>query len=203
MIIHRQHNQEGIAMFERTREFLSGLLPASWKKVAAPQAQETALAVVPRAVEPEVLEGEVLPPETAEPGQKVIFAAAAQAPEGGTLERARRVDNPATDSDLQALESGYRYFFDITLDAAKGQTIAALEEAFMTAGFDQTRPRMDMGDFAIGRSYWSDAEKGTARIYAWPHEVQSLRQQGYKVDYDASTPRPRIVSVSMSLSGPQ
>ncbi len=189
-------------MFERTREFLSGLLPASWKKAAAPQAQETGLAVVPRAIEPEVLEGEVLPPETG-PGQKLIFAAAAKAPEGGTLEPALQVDNPATDSDLQALESGYRYFFDITLDAAKGQTIATLEDAFKVAGFDQSRPRLDMGDFAIGMSYWPNAEKGTAHVYIWPHEAQSLRQQGYKVDYDASSPRPRIVSMSMSMTGPQ
>src|ERR1051325_9232276 len=117
---------KGIVMFERTREFLAGLLPASWTKAANPQPQETALAVIPQ--ESEVLHGEVLPLET-DRGQKVIFAAAAQAPEGGTLEPARQVDNPATDSDLQTLEAGYRYFFDITLDAAKRQTIATLEQA--------------------------------------------------------------------------
>lgn len=190
-------------MFERTRALLASLLPDAWTKAANSQvSQETGLAVIPRTVEPEVLEPEALPPET-ERGQRVIFAAAAKASEGGTLEPALEVDQPATDSDLQALESGYRYYFDITLDAAKGQTIASLEQAFVVAGFDRHRPRLDMGDFAIGMSYWPNEEKGTAHVYIWPHEAQSLRQQGYKVDYDASSPRPRIVSMGFSISAPQ
>ena len=190
-------------MFDRTRALLASLLPDAWTKAANPQpVQETGLAVIPRAVEPEVLTGEVLPPETVRQ-QRIIFAAAAKAPEGGTLEPALEVDQPATDTDLQALESGYRYYFDITLDAAKGQTIAGLEQAFVVAGFDRHRPRLDMGDFAIGMSYWPNAEKGTAHVYIWPHEAQSLRQQGYKVDYDASSPRPRITSMSFSVSAPQ
>jgi hypothetical protein len=193
-------------MFERTMQFLAGLLPDSWTKAANPQpAQETGLAVIER--EPDALTPEVLPADFQIPeperGQRVIFAAAAQAPEGGTLEPALEVDTPATDADLQGLESGYRYYFDITLDPAKGQTIETLEQAFVVAGFDRHRPRIEMMDAGIGCSYWPKPENGTAHVYIWPHEAQSLRQQGYKVDYDASSPRPRVVSMGFSVSAPQ
>jgi hypothetical protein len=176
-------------------EILDRVFPTAQSDTAVSRLQDpiakpgTTVIPVPQALTGPVSTGTPLPP--------LVEIFRAEAPEGGTLEMPANVGT-ASDADLTGLEQGYRYYFDITLDAAKGQTFDTLEQAFSVAGFDHHRPRMSLGDAHVGSSYWK-RENGTAHVYIYPAEAQSLRQQGYGVAYDAETPRPRIISSSISF----
>ena len=101
------------------------------------------------------------------------------------------------DADLLALDQASRHFFDIELNSIKGQDFDTLKSAFNIAGFDIYRPKVSFGDMSAGNSYQHNDVKGTANIYAYPCEIQSLRNQGYAVSLEESQPaHPRIGNVS-------
>ena len=108
---------------------------------------------------------------------------------------------PVTDADLLVLDQRSRHFFDIALDGAKSQTFDTLNGAFDVAGFPVHRPKLSFGDTSMGNSYRHDDAKGTANIYAYPCEIQSLRKQGYAVALQDPQPgHPRIGNVSISMT---
>lgn len=79
------------------------------------------------------------------------------------------------------MNSREREFFQIQLDAAKGQSVDTIKAVFEEIGFDMDRPRIDLGDVHIGYSCHIHPESGTVEAYLFAAEARAIAAKGYAV----------------------